>query len=243
MLLSFFVVGAACGSERSDPSAATGPGSSAAATPPASPPEEPPASCPDGLAIDPPADELEPEEGASKTIAARLNRLRGLMKRYPTSAKIRVAAASLSLGPPPAGNPVIAQKLLEEAIGLHERGCRLPEALEWEAQENLGLAFMLQANHEKAAGTFQKIAVRWPAVPQTHFDHACALCRLDRVDDCLDAFMNTLAAAESEDRPDFVNHELNPYHFVHQARQSTDLAKLRSDPRFEKTIAPHLKRR
>ncbi len=211
-----------------------------------SPPPEPetPASCPGGEAEDPPPNELEPSEGLpSKSLAARLNHLRHLMKRYPRSAKLRLEAATLSLGPPPAGNPVIAQEHLEEALALHERGCRLPEPLEWAAREKLGLAQMLQGDHAAAVKTLRRVAERWPAVPQTHYDLACALCRLDRLDDCLESFTRSLdAAASPEGRPEFVDDGLTAFHYVHQSRRSADLAPLRSDPRYQETIAPHLKR-
>lgn len=238
-VLFLLLLATGCGSD--DSSAASDVVSSSPAPAPA-PEPEPPVSCPDGAAVEPPIDEIAPPATA-KTTTAQLNHIRRLMKQYPRSPWLRIEAAKRSLGPPPAGNPVLAQKLLEEALGLHERGCALTESLEWEARQSLGLALMLQAKNAEAAKVFQEVAARWPAVPQAHFDHACALCQLDRVDDCFAAFERALEAADSDERPRFVNRDLTPYHFVHQARSSRELAKLRADSRFEKAIAPHLKRR
>lgn len=248
LCLLLFLLGACSADRSSDSAGASGRGTTS--PPDSSPPvaeaptKAPLPSCPEGASVDPPPDQLELPDGANaNSVPAKLNHLRYLMKRYPRSSRLRFKAAELSLGPAPAGNPVESQRLFEEAIALHENGCRLPEELEWKANHNLGLAHMLQESYGEAAKVFQKSSKRWATTPQAHFDLACAKCRLDEIDACLAAFTETLRVAEEEDPPDYINDELNAYHFIHQARQSRDLAPLRSDPRFDKTIAPHLKRR
>ena len=237
------VLAAACGNDRGSSGAAASSTPAPEPTPEKAPEPPPLPSCEEGASVDPPSEQLELPEGQNpNSVPAKLNHLRHLMKRYPRSPSLRVKAAALSLGPAPAGNPVETERLLTEALKLHANGCRLPEDLEWEANENLGLAHLLQKNYGEAAKVFQGTAKRWPNIPHAHFDLACAKCRLNEIDACHAAFSESLRVAEDEDPPEFINDELNAYHFVHQSRQSADLAALRSDPRYEETIAPHLRK-
>lgn len=200
-----------------------------------------PAVCTAGVSVDPPASELELPEGQSPTSPqARLNHLRYLITRYPGSATIRVQAAGQQLGPAPAGNPVESQRLYQEALRLHDSGCRLSEGLEWEAIEGMGLAYMMQANYSAALPVFQQVTTRWPTIPQSRYNIACAYCRLNQLEPCHQAFVEALQIAHAGRHPAFITRQTNAYHYVNLARQDPDLTTLRADPRFETSIAPYI---
>jgi len=251
------VVATACGNDHQEDTASqtgaaapspavetpqTPPASTPAQTPPATPAAGPAPSCPSGASVDPPPNELEPPVAQGPvTPQARLNQLRYLMTRYPQSATIRVRAASMQLGPAPAGNPVEAQRLFQEALRLHDAGCRLPEELEWEANEGLGLAYMMQTSYAAALPVFQQVTSRWPTIPQSRYNLACAYCRLNQIDPCHQAFVEALQIAAANQSPAFITQETDAYHYVNLARQDPDLAPLRADPRFETAIAPYIR--
>ena len=200
--------------------------------------------CPTGWSIDPPASELEPPAGQTPTAPqARLNHLRYLITRYPQSANIRVKAAGLQLGPAPAGNPVESQRLYREALQLHDSGCRLTEGLEWEAIEGTGLASMMQANYAAALPVFQQVTTRWPTIPQSRYNLACAYCRLNQLEPCHQAFVEALQIANAGQFPAFITQQTSAFHYVNLARQDLDLAILRADPRFETAIQPYILQR
>lgn len=198
-------------------------------------------SCPAGVSIDPSATELGPPSGQTSTAPqARLNHLRYLITRYPQSATIRVKAAGMQLGPAPAGNPVESQRLYREALQLHDSGCRLTEGLEWEAIEGTGLASMMQTNYAAALPIFQQVTTRWPTIPQSRYNLACAYCRLNQLEPCHQAFVEALQIAHAGQFPAFITRQTGAFHYVNLARQDPDLAILRADPRFETAIQPYV---
>lgn len=195
--------------------------------------------CPDGVSVDPPEDQLRPPGPQVVPPAEQLSRLRALMPVYLGSAVLRVRAAGLAMAPPPNGNPAEAQQLYAEALQLHGQGCRLPEPLEWEANEGLGISHMMLGSYAEALRVFQQVGARWPTIAQTRYNTACAQCRLNQLEPCYQAFVETLAAADAGQRTILRNDRRDAAHYARLSQTDPDLALLRTDARYRTAIAPY----
>lgn len=195
------------------------------------------ASCPDGRSVDPPAELLEPsrEVVAHSRHATAAAYYQELMSSYPDSATVRVrgGAGAMHAQPP---DPRTAERFYRDALRLHEAGCGLAAGDHWLALEGLGLVALMLDDNPAAAGWFQRAATRWPEIPQTQYNLACAHCRSDDVDACHDAFIRALEAAAAGHFPAFLDTPGTVELFIRISRDDPDLARLRADPRYEAAI-------
>ena len=202
----------------------------------------PPATvCADGRSEDPPPEELEPSReviarGSHTTPAGYYG---ALATRYPQSATVRVrgGAGAMHARPP---DPTTAERFYREALRLHEDGCRLADGEHWLALEGLGLVSLMQDDNRGAIEWFRRGVARWPDIPQTQYNLACAYCRAGDVDACYEAFLRALDAAAAGGAPAFVTNPGSLELFVRLSRDDPDLARLRTDPRYEATVARRL---
>ncbi len=209
-------------------------------------PGQPVASCPDNHSIDPPASELLEANtlAASGQNQAAYAQYAALIGRYPHSATLRVRAGSLMLGPPErGGNPVQAQTMFQQAVQLHDAGCRMIERDEWEALEGLALALMYQRNYAAAIPHLQRSVSQWGTVAQTQYNLACAFCQTGNIDACHQYFVGALNIAATGQRPVFITNPPSAGSYVELSQRDPDLAPLRNDPRYEQAIAPYRPRR
>jgi len=204
---------------------------------------QPIASCPDNRSIDPPASELLDANtaAASGNNQAAYAQYAQVLGRYPQSATIRVRAGELMLVPVErGGNPLQAQAMFQQALALHEAGCRLIEHDEWMTLEGLALSMMLQGNYAAAIPHLQRSISRWATVAQTQYNMACAQCQTGNVNTCHQYFVQALNLAATGQHPPFINDPGSVGHYVDLSQRDPDLALLRADPRYREAIRPFI---
>lgn len=194
--------------------------------------------CPGGRSEDPPASELDPsreviDRSRHDTATAYYGEL---ASRYPHSATVRVrgGAGAMHSRPP---EPATAERFYREALRLHDDGCGLAEGDHWLALEGLGLVALMLEDDRAAIEWFQRAASRWPEIPQTQYNLACAHCRAGDVDTCHEAFVRALRAAAAGRFPGFLENPGTAELFVRLSSDDPDLARLRADPRYEAAIS------
>ncbi|HJL17972.1 MAG TPA: tetratricopeptide repeat protein [Sandaracinaceae bacterium LLY-WYZ-13_1] len=226
--------------EAADPSAAGDPGST---------PEGPSVGTPDRLrgpagarpvACD--GSSNDPEQialflqGAERDLPAAIRGMESLAGAHPGSATARVKLGELLLRtrPPSAAR---AQRWFDRALALDAEGCALAPRDRWAALEGLALSHMMQGDYAPALGPLRRSLERWPDVPSTHYNLACALCQTGDVDGCARELGRVLAM--DAPGPAFLADQRRPRaHYVRLARRDPDLAPLREDAaRFEALLA------
>ncbi len=199
--------------------------------------------CDEGRSVDPPFEDVRELLGpVGSDREAALRKIKTMLPDYPRSATLRVRAGALSLELPPAGNPVEARQFYQDAVRLHQGGCRLNEALEWESIEGIALSHMLESNVSEALELFQRAASRWPTIPQTQYNLACAQCRLGQLEACHLTFVRALSFAASSQRPPFIRNPQGARYYVRLSQDDPDLELLRGDPRYKAAVSPYPRR-
>jgi hypothetical protein len=168
-----------------------------------------------------------------------LDYFRDLARRYPRSAR---ALHRAGFAAQHASTPILpeAQRHYRGALELHEQGCDMPEDELWRTFEGLGLTSLMLEQPGEARTWFLRGAERWPDIPQTQYNLACALCLSQDVDGCHDAFVRALEAAGAGHAPAFIDDAGSVDYFLRTSRSDPDLAPLRRDPRYQAAIAPYL---
>lgn len=194
--------------------------------------------CNDGKSLDPPEELLSHRPTKSPTVLQQhTHNLVSLFSQYPRSSTLRVRAAGMVHWRASGMSPEQSGKLYREALELHDRGCRLSERDEWQALEGLAVIQMMQSNYKASIPLLHKVIERWPTSAQSHYNLACAHCRLGDIDTCHAAFFKALKTAATDKRPSFFPAKADPAsHYIKISFQDPDLESLRRDPRYKKTI-------
>lgn len=191
----------------------------------------------DGGSVDPPRAELAPTRAMARErgFETSLEYFRDLAGRYPRSALVQLRAAEAAqYAPEP--DPAEAERRYRRGLELHEGGSRLSESDQWQASEGLGLVLLAQGKNQGAREQYQRVTSRWPGIPQSQYNLACAHCLVGDLEGCAEAFARALEAAEAGRAPDFVLRAGTVDYFIRTSRRDPDLARLRSDPRYESII-------
>lgn len=186
-----------------------------------------------GTSIDPPTAVLE---RAGQLFQAgepikTVNMLHELAKAHPQSATVRfrLAETLTRIDPPQRARAI---PMFEEALRLHDDGCRLAEPVEWQALEGIAIAHMDEGHFDRALPYLRRAANRWPASGSMHYNLACALCKTGDRDGCIREIEAALEASNGP-APEFLMGRVPPAsHYVELAPRDPDLAPVRRDPRF-----------
>ncbi|MBX3268743.1 MAG: hypothetical protein KF729_00695 [Sandaracinaceae bacterium] len=167
------------------------------------------------------------EVAASGDLAGAILGLEALTGAHPrsSSARVRLGELLLRTEPPRAEE---ADGWFERALALHARGCRLGHRDEWAAHEGRALSRMMRGDYAGAIAPLRASLARWPSVPATRYNLACALCQTGDLDGCARELEATLR--RSPGPPSFLAGEARPpAHYRALARRDPDLAPLRAD--------------
>ena len=129
-----------------------------------------------------------------------------------------------------------AARWFDRAIELHERGCALGTRDHWAALEGQALTAMMRGDYTASVAPLRASLERWPAMRNTHYNLACALCQTDDVDGCARELEAALVAL---DPPEALREQARPAsYYRRRAAEDPDLAPLREDrARFAAIVA------
>jgi len=166
-----------------------------------------------------------------------ISQLMAIATQFPQSAtaRIRLAGVLLHAEPTRAGE---SMPLYQEALRLHEGGCRVSENDEWSLVEGMALAFMFQNRFAEAVPWLQRGVARWPTSGSTRYNLACSLCRAGDVAGSYREFEATLTIVSTQPPPPFLAQNVRPAsHYANISRTDADLESLRADPRWAALVA------
>lgn len=194
-----------------------------------------PAEC-HGSSIDPDAATLEETIGrlqGNRDMTAAYAELLGMSLRFPHSATLRVRAAGVAVqSTPPRSQD--AARLYAEAIRLHDSGCSLSPRDLWIALQGMAVAHMQEGEFGAALPWLERGTREFASAPPTRYNHACALCRTQRVDECIVELTAVVDHVLANDAPQFVRDQ--DQRGASQYRElflsDADLAPARHNPAF-----------
>lgn len=192
----------------------------------------------DGRSIDP-AQDVVAAAMAEADREAGVRALEALAGGNRSSATVRVRLGELLLREPAQAQR--ADRWLELALELHDRGCVLADEDLWVALEGRAQCRFMLADYAGALPLLRRSIERFGGTSTTHYNLACALCRTGDVGGCATELERALGAA-SRPAPELLASRPQPpvLHFVGLAERDPDLEALRADrPRFEAILAPH----
>lgn len=191
----------------------------------------------EGASDDPSQIALFARTAADGDLAAAIRGLEALAGAHPGSATARVRLGELVLRDQPP-QPALAMRWFDRALALHERGCALADPDLWRALEGAALSRMMQGEYGAAVPLLERSLARWPDVPATRYNLACARCQTGDVDACAEELERLMAW--SGEVPPFLREQVRDRaHYARLARTDPDLAPLRADrARFDALLAP-----
>lgn len=193
-----------------------------------------------GASVDPDPVMLEETIGrlqGMRSFSAAYAELLRLSIVYPSSSMLRVRAAGVALqSEPPRSSD--AARLYADAIEMHDAGCRLTPRDLWMALQGMAVAHMQEGEFGAALPWLERGSREFESAPPTRYNHACALCRLTRVDDCLRELDAVVTHVVSADAPDFVTRQdqRGPREYLELFQTDADLAPARHDERFQRLV-------
>jgi len=191
-----------------------------------------------GTSIDPPSQVIDRAgelfQGGEPIKA--VNMMHELAKAHPQSATVRAKLGALLVHTNP---PHLDQAIpsFEDALRLHDDGCRLSEEDEFQTLNALTNAYMDKGEFAPAVPWLRRAIVRWPASGTMHYNLACALCMTHDREGCMRELTVSLEASNGPPPPLLEGRAPPAWHYAKLAADDPDLASVRGDPRFRALVA------
>jgi tetratricopeptide (TPR) repeat protein len=197
--------------------------------------------CKDGAPVDPPKSELRPaiEAFREQRYADAQRMLDELIKKYPSSATVRVWRGDASLFDKALTEPVAAERALPffaEARRLQDAGCPLRDYEEYYLRLGLTYVYLRRDDPQPALAELEVARGRWPDSAEVFYQSARAYCLLGQVERCADDFEQTLQVAKSLRRPMFLRTHNSLDDWIRRSRTQSEFPALRQSPRYAQII-------
>jgi tetratricopeptide (TPR) repeat protein len=198
--------------------------------------------CAAGTSEDPAQGEFRPAQSAfnDKDYKTAIKLLDTMMTKYPNSATVRVWRGDAALFDKDVAEKKAADNAIpfyDEALKIHDRGCKLPEYEQYYLRMGYTYAYLRKRKPDEAIEHLQIAKKTWDNSAEIYYQLARAYCLKNDLDACADNFEKTLETAKALKRPKFLRSHHSLDDWVRRSRTQSEFPALRKDPRYAKVIA------